>query len=135
MTPGPGCEGGATSPAWLRLPAGPAPTLPCCSPASLGDVQGPVARAVPPDTGGAGSRREEVQHAGGRLRALPRRRLRVSRGGPVPLQPGSRPRPVPPGFAGRCCRLVVSVECLEVLCCELRALKAHISVLKQEQVE
>lgn len=29
-----GWEGGATSPAWLQLPAGPAPTLPRCFPAA-----------------------------------------------------------------------------------------------------
>lgn len=115
--PRPGCGGRR----------GPAPTRPCCSPASLGDVQGPDARAVPPDSGGAGSCRKEVQHAGGRLRALPRRRLRVSWGGSRPLQAGSRPRPAPPGPVGRCCGLVVPIERTEMLCRELSALKAHVS--------
>lgn len=45
---------------------------------SLGDVRGHVARAVPAHSGGAGSRCEEVQHAGRGLSALPRRRPRVS---------------------------------------------------------
>lgn len=53
----------------------------------------------------------------------------------MPLQPGSRPRPAPPLFVGRCCGPVVSVQCPEMLCCELRALKAPTSVLKQEQLE
>lgn len=99
VAPGPGCEGGVTSPARLRLPAGPAPTRPCCSPASLGNVQGLAARAVPADAGGAGSCRQEVQHAGGGLRALPRRRLRVSWGSRGAAA-GRRPRPAPPALWG-----------------------------------
>lgn len=57
------------------------------------------------------------------------------RGGPVPLRPGSRPRPAPPGFGASCCGLVVPAARLRALCCELSALKAHVSVLKQGEME
>lgn len=71
------------------------PPLACTHPASvlsrsLGSVLGAAAWALPADAGGAGSRCQEVQHEGGGLPALPRRRLRVSLGGFVPL---GLPRP------------------------------------------
>lgn len=58
-----GCEG--TAP----FPAGPVPTPPHSS--SFGSDQGSAAWALPTDGGGAGGRRQEVQHAGRGLPALP----------------------------------------------------------------
>lgn len=79
---------------------------------SLGDVQGHDAWAVPADSGGAGSRCEEVQHAGGGLSALPRRRLGVS----CVLSCRSQERAgAAPVFVGGCCRVVVPGGCLVLL--------------------
>lgn len=83
---------------------------------SLGDVQGHDARAVSAHSGGAGSRREEVQHAGGGLSALPRRRLRVSWVVVPRFRSRERAGTSSSCLVGRCCRLVVPGEHLSLLC-------------------